>query len=230
MIGIIGAMQEEIIELKELMTEVEEFEIARIIYYKGRLENKDVVLVEGGIGKVNSSVCTTILIEKFNVEKVIFTGVAGGIGKNIEVGDIVISSDLVQHDFDLTAFGRKVGDIPRMEIGTLKGDETLINLAKESALKIFDENQVRVGRILSGDQFINNVEKLKYLEETFSAEAVEMEGASVAQVCYLFNTPFVIIRAISDKAGSDAEIDFKSFIELAAKNSKKIVINMLKSL
>lgn len=230
MIGIIGAMQEEIIELKELMTEVEEFEIARIIYYKGRLENKDVVLVEGGIGKVNSSVCTTILIEKFNVEKVIFTGVAGGIGKNIEVGDIVISSDLVQHDFDLTAFGRKVGDIPRMEIGTLKGDETLINLAKESALNIFDKNQVRVGRILSGDQFINNVEKLKYLEETFSAEAVEMEGASVAQVCYLFKTPFVIIRAISDKAGSDAEIDFKSFIELAAKNSKKIVINMLKSL
>lgn len=230
MIGIIGAMQEEIRELRDLMTEVEEYEIARIMYYQGRLENKEIVLVEGGIGKVNSSVCTTILIEKFNVEKVIFTGVAGGIGKDIEVGDIVISSDLVQHDFDLTAFGRKVGDIPRMEVGTFRADENLIALAKESALKIFDENQVRVGRILSGDQFINNIEKLKYLEEAFSAEAVEMEGASVAQVCYLFNIPFVVIRAISDKAGSKAEIDFQSFIELAAKNSKKIVVNMLKFL
>lgn len=230
MIGIIGAMEEEVVELRELMTEVEEHNIASIVYYKGLLENKNIVLVEGGIGKVNSSVCTTILIERFKVEKVIFTGVAGGIGKNIEVGDIVISKDLVQHDFDLSAFGRKLGDIPRMEVGSFKADENLISLAKESALKIFKPEQVRIGRVLSGDQFINNIEKIESLETIFSGEAVEMEGASVAQVCYLFNVPFVVIRAISDKAGDEAQVDFKSFIELAARNSKKIVVNMLNSL
>lgn len=230
MIGIIGAMHEEIVELKGLMDGIEEVKIASMIYYKGKLEQKEIVLVESGIGKVNSAVCTTLLIKEFGVEKIIFTGVAGGIGKDIEVGDIVISEDLVQHDFDVTAFGAKPGDIPRMEVSAFKADEKLMELAKESALKIFDKDKVRVGRIVSGDQFINGIEKIKWLETTFDAEAAEMEGASVAHVCHLFRVPFVILRAISDKADSEAKVDFPTFVHMAAKNSKEIVVNMLKKL
>lgn len=230
MLGIIGAMHEEIVELKGLMENIEEVTIASMTYYKGSLEGKDIVLVESGIGKVNSAVCTTILIEEFKVEKIIFTGVAGGVADDIEIGDIVISTDLVQHDFDVTAFGANYGDIPRMKESHFKADESLVELAVKSALEIFDKEKVRKGRIVSGDQFINGVEKINWLRDTFGASAAEMEGASVAHVCYLFNVPFVILRAISDKANSDAKIDFAEFVTLAAKNSKEIVVNMLKAL
>lgn len=230
MIGIIGAMHEEIVELKKLMTEIEEIKIASMVYYKGVLKDKEIVLVESGIGKVNSAVCTTILIKEFNVDKIVFTGVAGGIGKNIEVGDIVISSDLIQHDFDVTAFGANPGDIPRMDVSAFKADEGLVELAKESALKIFSKEKVRIGRIVSGDQFINGIEKINWLDKTFGAEAAEMEGASVAHVCHLFKVPFVILRAISDKADSDAKVDFPTFVHMAAKNSKDIVMNMIEKL
>ncbi len=165
MLGIIGAMHEEIVELKGLMSNIEEIEIASMTYYKGILENKEVVLVESGIGKVNSAVCTTILIQQFKVEKIIFTGVAGGVAEDIEIGDIVVSTDLVQHDFDVTAFGANYGDIPRMEESHFKADEKLIDLATKSALEIFDENKVRKGRIVSGDQFINGVEKINWLRD-----------------------------------------------------------------
>lgn len=230
MLGIIGAMHEEIVELKGLMSDIEEITAGGMLYYKGKLEGKDIVLVESGIGKVNSAVCTTLLIELFKVEKIIFTGVAGGTGDAIEVGDIVISDDLVQHDFDVTAFGAKPGDIPRMETSEFKADKELVELAKKSALKVFEEKRVRIGRIVSGDQFINGVEKSNWLRDTFNADAAEMEGASVAHVCYLFKIPFVILRAISDKANSEAKIDFAEFVHLAAKNSKEIVVNMLKEL
>ena len=230
MIGIIGAMHEEIVELKSLMGEIEEINLASFIYYKGILEGKEIVLVESGIGKVNSSICTTLLIEKFKVEKVIFTGVAGGIGDDIEVGDIVISTDLVQHDVDVTAFGLPLGAIPRMENSFFEADRELKELAKKSALKVFPIEKVREGRILSGDQFINGIEKISWLRDTFNGEACEMEGASVAHVCYLLNVPFVIIRAISDKANNEAKVDFAEFVHLASKNSKEIVVNMLKEM
>lgn len=230
MIGIIGAMHEEIIELKSLMQNIEEISLASFTYFKGKLEDKDVVLVESGIGKVNSAVCTTLLLEKFNVNKVIFTGVAGGIGDNINVGDIVISTDLVQHDVDVSAFGLDLGVIPRMENSFFKANEELRILAKKSALKVFDKDKVREGRILSGDQFINGIEKINWLKDTFQGEACEMEGASVAHVCQLFNIPFVILRAISDKANEEAKMDFSEFVHLASKNSKEIVVNMIKEL
>jgi len=223
MIGIIGAMHEEIIELKALMENIEEINLASFTYYKGKMEGQNIVLVESGIGKVNSAVCTTLLLEEFNVEKLIFTGVAGGIGDDINVGDIVISTDLIQHDVDVSAFGLELGVIPKMTL-------FLALLAKKSALKVFSPEKVREGRILSGDQFINGFEKINWLKETFGGEACEMEGASVAHVCELFGVPFVIIRAISDKANSEAKVDFAEFVHLASKNSKEIVVNMLKEL
>lgn len=230
MIGIIGAMHEEITELKSLMENIEEINLASFTYFTGKLENKDIVLVESGIGKVNSAVCTTLLLEKFNVKKLIFTGVAGGIGDNINVGDIVISTDLVQHDVDVSAFGLDLGVIPRMKNSFFEANKELRVLAKKSALKVFDQLKVREGRILSGDQFINGIEKIAWLKDTFKGEACEMEGASVAHVCELFDIPFVILRAISDKANEEAKMDFAEFVHLASKNSKEIVVNMLKEL
>lgn len=227
MIGIIGAMHEEVVELKELMENITEIHEANMIFFNGKLKNREIVLVECGIGKVNSAICATLLINKFNCKKIIFTGVAGGIDEDIEIGDIVISTDLIEHDFDTTAFGSQPGEIPRMKNSTFVADEKLRKLAKECALEIFEEIKVREGRIVSGDQFISSAKKINWLRETFNASAAEMEGAAIAHVCYLFEIPFVILRAISDKANHDAKVDFPTFVKLAAKNSKEIVCKML---
>jgi len=228
MIGIIGAMHEEIIELKNMISDLEEEKILDITFFKGTLEGKEIVLVEGGIGKVNSSVCTTLLIDRFKVDQLIFTGVAGGTNPNIEVGDIVISSELIEHDFDCTAFGMKHGEIPRMDTSIFKADKKLIKIAEKSALELFNKENVYTGRIVSGDVFVAEPAKINWLRETFNSECTEMEGAAVAHVCHLFKTPFVIIRSISDKANDDAKTDFQEFVKLAAKNSKNLIVEMMK--
>jgi len=227
LIGIIGAMHEEIVELKSVMENLTEEKVINLTFYKGTLRGKNVVLVEGGIGKVNASVCTTLLINHFKVDQVIFTGVAGGVNPEIKVGDIVISTDLMEHDFDCTAFGDAPGVIPRMETSTFKADEKLVEIAKEVAYEKFDREKVWTGRIVSGDQFIASVEKVRWLNDTYKAECTEMEGAAVAHVCYMFATPFVILRAISDNANHDGAMDFAEFTALAAKNSKVIVEGIL---
>jgi adenosylhomocysteine nucleosidase len=227
-IGIIGAMHEEVIELREMMTDLEKIEVLDLVFYRGNLEDKEVVLVEGGIGKVNSSVCTTLLIDRFKVKKLIFTGVAGGTNPEIEVGDIVISNELIEHDFDCTAFGLKPGEIPRMDTSIFKADSKLIKIAEESAHSLFHKKSIYTGRIVSGDEFVAEPSKIKWLRDTFNSECTEMEGAAVAHVCHLFKTPFVIIRSISDKANDDAKTDFQEFVKLASKNSKKIIVEMLR--
>lgn len=227
-IGIIGAMNEEIIKLKNMMKIEAEENVAGFVYYVGEIENKKVVLVESGIGKVNSAVCTTLLLQKYNIEKIIFTGVAGAVGKELNIGDIVVSSELIEHDFDCTAFGMEPGVIPRMENSIFKGDKKLIDLATISSSFVIGEDKVRIGRVVSGDQFIASKEKIDWLRETFDAQCTEMEGASVAHVCYLFKIPFVIIRAISDKADGSAEMDFNEFVILAAENSKNVLVEMLR--
>lgn len=227
MIGIIGAMQEEIIELKKQIKNIKENTMAGFVFYSGILNKKDIILVQSGIGKVNSAICTTILIEQFNVTKIIFTGVAGGVNNDLNVGDIVISKDLIQHDVDATAFGAKYGQIPRMNQLEFKSDINLIELAKKSAKDIFTNEKIVVGRILSGDQFVSSIEKIKWLRDKFNGDCVEMEGASVAHVATLFNIPFVVIRSISDKADHSANIDFNKFVNIAANNSKNIVLKML---
>lgn len=228
MIGIIGAMHEEIIELKNMISNLEEEKILDITFFKGTLEGKEIVLVEGGIGKVNSSVCTTLLIDRFKVDQLIFTGVAGGTNPNIEVGDIVISNELIEHDFDCTAFGMKHGEIPRMDTSIFKADKKLIKIAEKSALELFDKKNIYTGRIVSGDVFVAEPKKINWLRETFNSECTEMEGAAVAHVCHLFKIPFVIIRSISDKANDDAKTDFQEFVKLAAKNSKNLIVEMMK--
>lgn len=227
MIGIIGAMHEEIVELKGNLKNIEEREIAGMLFMKGKLNEKEVVLVESGIGKVNAAICTTILINEFKSKKVIFTGVAGGVNPILNVGDIVISADLIQHDVDVTAFGCKYGEIPRMDNYIFKADEILSEKAYQAAKYLFKDKNIVKGRVLSGDQFVSSAEKTKWFQDTFNGDCVEMEGASVAHVCYLFNIPYVVIRSISDKADHSAGVDFNTFKHEAARVSKEIVLNII---
>lgn len=229
-IGIIGAMNEEVVELQALMNDIQEEKIGNSSFFKGSLKGKNVVLVECGIGKVNAAICATLMKKYFNVDLLLFTGVAGGVNPNINIGDIVIGTDLVEHDFDATAFGYELGQIPRMAEYKFKADENLKNIAYSSAVKAFGKEKVWEGRIVSGDQFVASPEKIKWLRETFDAYCTEMEGAAVAHVCYTFNLPFLVIRAISDKADDDAKVDYPEFVKLAAKNSKTIIEGILENI
>ena len=227
-IGIIGAMHEEIMELKNSMTNINEVQISNLKFYEGKLCSKDIVLVESGIGKVNAAISTTLLISQFKVEKIIFTGVAGAVNPEIKVTDIVIGTDLVESDMDVTAGGNyKLGEIPRMKSSNFKADPYLFNLAESVAIKLFGSDKVHKGRIISRDEFVASSEKVSKLREIFSAECVEMEGAAVAHVCEVMNIPFIVIRSISDKADDEAGMSFDEFVKIAARNSKSIVEGIL---
>ncbi|NFS30240.1 5'-methylthioadenosine/adenosylhomocysteine nucleosidase [Clostridium botulinum] len=228
-IGIIAAMTEELeILLKDLNLE-EKKEKANMVFHKGTINNKNVVAVVCGIGKVNSAVCTQILISEYNIDKVVNVGVAGGIGKDIYPGDIVVAENLVQHDMDTSAFGDKIGQIPRLDTFDFKCDKDMVAAAKKSCEEISELNSF-TGRIVSGDQFVANLEKIQWLEKEFGAISCEMEGASIAQVCYLNSIPFVVIRSISDNANNGAHMDYEKFTPIAVKNSTNILKNMLKKL
>ncbi|NFH91359.1 5'-methylthioadenosine/adenosylhomocysteine nucleosidase [Clostridium botulinum] len=228
-IGIIAAMAEELeILLKDLNLE-EKKEKANMVFHKGTINNKNVVAVVCGIGKVNSAVCTQILISEYNVDKVVNVGVAGGIGKDIYPGDIVVAENLVQHDMDTSAFGDKIGQIPRLDTFDFKCDKDMVAATKKSCEEISELNSF-TGRIVSGDQFVANLEKIQWLEKEFGAISCEMEGASIAQVCYLNSIPFVVIRSISDNANNGAHMDYEKFTPIAVKNSTNILKNMLEKL
>lgn len=230
-IGIIGAMHEEIVELKELMVNIKERKISNLTFFEGELCGKEVVLTESGIGKVNAALSTTLLINEYKTEKIIFTGVAGAVNPEVNVTDIVIGTDLVESDMDVTAGGNyKLGEIPRMKNSYFKPDSYLFDLAKSAAIKLFGEKKVFFGRIISRDEFVASEEKVKKLNEIFSADCVEMEGAAVAHVCEVLNIPFVVIRSISDKADNEAGMTFDEFVKIAAKNSKLIVEEILNSM
>lgn len=229
-IGIIGAMDEEVDILVNLMEVNEVIEKASLKFYKGKLENKDVVVVRCGIGKVNSALCAQILISEFNVEAVVNTGVAGALNSELDVFDIVISTDAIEYDFDTTVFGHKKGEIPRMETSTFIADERLIDFAYNSSINEVKNHKVLKGRVITGDRFISSKELKDELVKEFNAYCGEMEGASIAHVCYLNKTPFVIIRAMSDKADGSADVVYDEFVKDAAHNSKDIVLNMLKSM
>lgn len=229
-IGIIGAMEKEVAGLKKEIKVKEIKRIGGIDFYSGILQNKDVVLLKSGIGKVNSAMAADILIREFNAEKIIFTGVAGAVNEKLNIGDIVISTDLVEHDYDTTAFGERPGEVPGSDNGRFYADEKMIVFAENSAKDILESSHVYKGTIATGDQFIADKEKVKELEIIFGAWAVEMEGASVAHVAALYKVPFVIIRSISDKADSSSQVDYVEFSEKAARNSVNIVKNMLKKM
>lgn len=229
-IGIIGAMEEEIILLKEKITIDNVMDIANMSFYVGHINNHNIIIVKSGIGKVNGAVCTQILIDKFDVECVINTGAAGALGSNLNIGDIIISLDTIQHDVDATGFGYRLGEIPRMGTSVFKADTELINLAKKASEKVDKEHKVFIGRIVSGDQFISSLDKKNKIYEDFKGYCTEMEGAAIAHVCYLNKIPFVIIRAISDKADHSAEINFNEFVNKAAKHSSEMIDYMIQEL
>ena len=185
MIGIIGAMDEEVAILKESMEVQDMMERAGMTFVKGIMSGKEVVVVRSGIGKVNMGICAQILIDCFGVDTLINTGVAGSLDADINIGDIVISTDAVQHDMDVSMLGDPVGQIPRMDTFSFPADEKLVKLAVEVNKEVNPDIQTFTGRVLSGDQFISGKEKKEYLVKTFDGKCAEMEGAAMAQTAYL---------------------------------------------
>lgn len=229
-IGIIGAMDEEVNILKGRMKDVTIKTIASMEFYEGKLCEKDVVVVRSGIGKVNAAVCTQILADIYRIDAVINTGVAGSLKNEIDIADIVLSTDVQQHDMDATGFGYELGVIPRMDCSIFQTDEQLLKIAKEVCTQVIPEVGVHTGRIVSGDQFISDSDKKEWLSRNFGAYCTEMEGASIAQTAYLNHIPFLIIRAISDKADHSAEMAYSEFEEIAISNTVKLLDGMLAKL
>jgi adenosylhomocysteine nucleosidase len=244
LIGIIGAMEQEIRLLAESMNIEETKTIAMREYYIGKLFGKDVVLVFSKCGKVASASTVTTLIEIFKVDMVLFTGVAGGTDAALHIGDIVIADKLVQHDMDASAMpGFKKFEIPLLGADVFKSSEKLISLAKLSAQKYIKEfmkedvseyylkefnittPDVVVGTVASGDQFVADSSRVAGLmQEISNLKCLEMEGAAVAQVCYEHNVDFIVFRVISDKADEHASINFPEFIEKTASHFTRGII------
>ena len=226
-IGIIGAMEEEVALLKDAMAVKETVEYASMTFCKGILCGKCVVVVKSGIGKVNASVCAQILIDKFHVEILINTGIAGSLDASIDIGDMVISTDLVEHDMDTSIFGDPVGQIPRMDTFSFPADAVLIEKAVTANAEANPDIKTFTGRIVSGDQFVSSPEVKEWLVSNFQAKCTEMEGAAIAHTAYLNKVSCVIIRAISDKADNSAEMDYPAFEKLAIEHSVKLVKTLL---
>ena len=213
-LGIIGAMEEEIETLLSAMTEKASTEHAGSVFYAGKLENTDVVVVKCGVGKVNAALCVQILCDCYHVTHLINTGIAGSLCAQLDIGDLVISRDAMYHDFDCHAFGYPVGLVPGMPL-TYPANGTMIAYAQEAAEQIHPNHSV-VGRIASGDQFVCDKVLKEHIIHVTDALCTEMEGAAIAQTAYRNKIPFVILRAISDKADDSAEMDYPSFEKLAA--------------
>ena len=223
MIGIIGAMDEEVAKIVEAM-EIERQEDKACMSFKaGKLNGKDVVVVRSGIGKVNAAVCTQILVDDFGVDYVINTGIAGSLKAEINIADIVISSDVLHHDMDASGFGYPLGQIPRMDVLSFEADKHLIDVAKEACAKVLPEIGTHIGRVVSGDQFISDKAVKERKSANFDGYCTEMEGAAIAQAAYLNKVPFVILRAISDKADDSANMDYPTFEKQAIENSVKLI-------
>lgn len=229
-IGIIGAMEQEISGLKEKMTDIYITEKAGMVFYGGILKGKRVVVVRSGIGKVNAAVCTQILIDTFNVQAVINTGIAGSLDNRANIGDIVVSTDVLHHDMDAVGFGYKKGQIPQMEEFSFSADLKLRELAVKTCREVNPDIRIFEGRIASGDQFISDKGVKDQIAADFQPLAVEMEGAAVGQTAYLSRIPFLIIRAISDKADGSALMDSVQFEELAIRHSLRLTEKMLELL
>lgn len=230
MLGIIGAMDEEVSKLKDIMEDVSISKKASMEFYRGKMAGKEVVVVRSGIGKVNAGICTQILVDDFGIDSVINTGIAGSLNAAINIGDIVLSTDALQHDVDATGFGYAKGVIPRMEESTFVASEKLRNLARKCCERVNPDIKVFEGRVVSGDQFISDKARKDDILENFDGYCTEMEGAAIAQAAYLNNIPFLVIRAISDKADDSATEDYPIFEAKAIKHSVNLVEEMVKNL
>ena len=230
MLGIIGAMEVEVKELREMMENPQAQTVAGMTFYQGTIKGKEVVVVRSGIGKVNAGICSQILVDRYQVEGIINTGIAGSLRNEINIGDIVLATVAVQHDVDATGFGYPLGEIPQMGIKEFPADEKLRALAEECSKKANPDIQVFCGRVASGDQFISNKEKKNWIQNNFDAYCTEMEGAAIAQAAYLNNIPYLVVRAISDKADDSANMDYSEFEAKAVKNSVRLMAAMIAEL
>ncbi len=229
-IGIIGAMEEEIIFLKSMMEIVSAKNIVGTDFFMGKMHGKNIVLARSGIGKVNAAICTQILIDMYAVDYIINIGVAGAIFKELSIGDIVISNDLVQHDFDTSATGDPIGTIPRLKESFFKADEELVRIAENVGKEFIPNQNILVGRIATGDQFIADNESKSRIWRDFKAYCAEMEGGAIAHTCYLNKIPFVIIRTMSDKANNEASVNFSDYLELVIKNAGIMIEEIIKQI
>lgn len=224
--GIIGAMDEEVELLKQSMNEKKEKTIANAQFIEGKLEDQHVILVKSGIGKVNAAMTTAILMETYHPDYVINTGSAGGFAEDLSVGDVVISEEVVHHDVDVTAFDYEYGQVPDLP-SRFASDLRLVKETKTALKKL--EIPYKTGLIATGDSFLSSPERVQFIREKFPAMlAGEMEAAAIAQVCYQYDVPFVVIRALSDIAGKSSEISFDAFLDTAAKNAANMILTVLR--
>mgnify|MGYP000882723632 FL=1 len=224
--GIIGAMDIEVSELIESMENIKKETISSITYYEGTLQGKNVVVAKCGVGKVHAAVCAQTMILKYKPSIIINTGVAGSLNSELDIGDLVISDSVVQHDFDTSGIGDPVGLISGVNLINIPCSGSLVQQIEKSA-KTIEGTNVIVGTIASGDQFICSQDKRNYIVKHFNALCAEMEGASIGHVCYLNNVDFCIVRAISDKADGSAHMDFPAFVQIAAKKSIRLINTFL---
>ncbi len=223
-LAIMGAMPEEVEPLLKFFGDYKTIEYANNKYYKLNYKNSEIVIAYSKIGKVNSTITATTMIEKFGCEKLLFSGVAGAVSPVLKVGDLVVATKLAQHDLDISAFGHPYGYVPEGAVYE-EADTKLIEIAREVACE--KSIDLKDGIIVTGDQFVCDVERKEWIAKTFNAVALEMEGASVAVTCNALNVPFFILRAISDAADMDASFSFDEFLETSAKISADFVIKMI---
>lgn len=227
-IGIIGAMVEEIDLLHKTVSKTGSFVKAGIEYTEGSLHGHQVVFCKSGVGKVNAAVCTQLLIDA-GVECVLFTGVAGAVAPSLNIGDIVISTSCLQHDFDVTPLGFARGQIPYQDVWEFQAAPDLVELASSASEQLFPGRSLK-GKVLSGDQFIASRDAVRGMYEELDGACTEMEGASLAQVCVMNGVPFVVIRSMSDKADGSAHVNFADFTVQASVNSHAIIEEMIKQM
>lgn len=226
-IGIIFAMKEELDSLLKYLKIEKEYNIFDLKFYEGMIHNNYCILTESGVGKVNSARCTQILIDNMDVDMIINIGVAGGISNKLKVCDIVIGEKLVQHDFDITAFNHEKGYIPNVGV-YIDSDTYLVNIAKECINN--KKYNVVSGIIASGDIFCTESWMSKKINTKFNALCVEMEGASIAQVCYLSNVPFIVIRSISDVPNNNNVLTYEEFLNESSKNVSNFIYEIIKNI
>ncbi|MGO1120041.1 5'-methylthioadenosine/adenosylhomocysteine nucleosidase [Rhodovibrionaceae bacterium A322] len=234
MLAVVGAMEEEVALLRQDMQISGQEDHAGITVYRGSYQGVEMVLAQCGIGKVNATICTQMLIDLYQPAAFLFSGVAGGLLPNMQVGDLIVASHVIQYDMDLTAFGRRPGEVPghgRM----IEADPKLVDLSAQAYDTAFGQNEgktnngpnLMLGTVVSGDRFISDPKTLRWLQREFSALATEMEGAAVGYTCYLNKVPFVILRGLSDTAGSTASDDFEANLHLVCLNSHRLLVELI---
>lgn len=222
-IGIIVAETEEMIAIEKIMKNIIEIKIYDLTFKKGNIGEKECILVKGGVGKVNAARTTQILTDKFDTQYIINIGAAGALNEQLDIGDVVIGKELIQHDFDVTAFGHEKGYIS--DTGRVfKSNQELIDKCKKVHLK---NNKIIEGIITTGDIFCTDIKMKENIKNKFNCDCVEMEGAAIAQVCFLNKVPFIVIRSISDSPNGKNQIDFKEYLKIASKNCSEFIEQIL---